>query len=139
VTTEKQVFEEKHVARQIADQLESIFGDTQLGNEIMRWSKLTPEERAQAQEQRQREEAEDEAERFRLNPDLRRYFFSPTETFDLSDLADARLDDSDRPHVHEWRAYIPEGLRERWGELSDETRQVAYYMACEQADREVWD
>lgn len=130
---------EEQAIQQIAATLDDIFGDPILSGELIAWSEMTPEQRTKAQKQRQRKEAEDEAERFRLNPDLRRYFFSPTETFSLGDLADARLDKSDRPHVHEWRAYIPEGLRERWPELSDETRQVAYYMACEQADREVWD
>lgn len=131
--------DEKQVTKNIAAQLESIFGDNNLGDELIKLSEMTPEQREEMLEKHKRLEAEYETERFRLNPDLRRYFFSPTETFSLGDLADARLDKSDRPHVHEWRAYIPEGLRERWGELSDETLEVAYYMACEQADREIWE
>ena len=130
---------EKQVVREMAAQLNEITGGTVIGDMLVGWSEMTPEQRETAQKEQEHLAEEYEAERLRLDPDLRRYFFSPTETYDLKDLADATLENPWGTHVHEWRTYIPEGLRERWSELSDETRAVAYYMAREQADRELWD
>ncbi len=40
---------------------------------------------------------------------------------------------------HDWRNYIPDGLRKVWKELSYEARIAAYLVAKPQADREDWD
>jgi hypothetical protein len=74
-----------------------------------------------------------------VDPEDTPYFFSKTEKYDPDQIANPEWPDPGRLHVHEWRDYIPEGLREVWGSLSQETKEVAHYMAKEQADQEIWD
>lgn len=66
------------------------------------------------------------------------YFFDETEGYYSEELANPEWEIKGTP-VHDWQIYIPDGLIERWDTLSQETKEVAYYMAKEQADREVWD
>lgn len=66
------------------------------------------------------------------------YFFDETERYDPDKLTNPEWEIIGKP-VHDWQVYIPDGLIERWGSLSQETKEVAYYMAQEQADREIWD
>ncbi len=39
-------------------------------------------------------------------------------------------------HIHDWRKYIPYGVRLLWQMLNTETAQMAYYMAKQIADHE---
>lgn len=73
-----------------------------------------------------------------IDPENTPYFFSETEKYNPDALVNPEWPRPDRWHVHEWKDYIPEGLRERWDSLSQETKEVAYYMAKEQADNEMW-
>lgn len=41
--------------------------------------------------------------------------------------------------VHDWRNYIPYGLKKKWSELSIETRYCLYKMAEHNAWGEEWD
>jgi hypothetical protein len=41
--------------------------------------------------------------------------------------------------VHDWRNYVPQVIRLRWVELSDEARAVAFVIADVAASREEWD
>ena len=41
--------------------------------------------------------------------------------------------------THNWRTYIPLRLRKIWHHLSMETKVVAYIMAEDRADDDVWD
>jgi len=42
-------------------------------------------------------------------------------------------------HVHDWRTYITDEVRENWDNLNLETRCVAINIAQACADRENWD
>ena len=44
-----------------------------------------------------------------------------------------------RPHVHDWRAYVPDTVAEKWDDLSEETKAVCFAMAEQQANLEEWD
>jgi hypothetical protein len=41
--------------------------------------------------------------------------------------------------VHDWRNYVPQVIRIRWTDLSDDARAVAFVIADEAAAREEWD
>ena len=41
--------------------------------------------------------------------------------------------------VHDWRNHIPEPVKECWERLSVDAKHVAYYMAEQKADQEVWE
>jgi hypothetical protein len=41
--------------------------------------------------------------------------------------------------VHNWRNYVPDAYKRRWGELPYETKVAVYVMAEIQAHREEWD
>ena len=133
--------DEQKVVAEIAAFVNELIGDDALGNELIRFSKLSPEERKLEHEthKAEAETARKEWLEGSLLPGTERYFFDPSKRFERADLENAVLEDPWRTHVHEWRTHIPDELRDRWAELSDETKQVAHYMAKEQADREVWE
>lgn len=66
------------------------------------------------------------------------YFFDEAERYDPDKLTNPEWEIVGKA-VHDWQVYVPDGLIERWETLSQETKEVAYYMAKEQADREIWD
>lgn len=41
--------------------------------------------------------------------------------------------------VHDWRNYVPDGMRKDWQEMDYETRIAVYVMAEARADTEAWD
>ena len=41
--------------------------------------------------------------------------------------------------VHDWRNHVPEEIKILWDALTWEAREVAFFMACQEADMEVWD
>jgi hypothetical protein len=41
--------------------------------------------------------------------------------------------------VHDWRNYVPDGIRDCWGQLSPDARIIAYAFAQLLADDEDWD
>lgn len=53
-------------------------------------------------------------------------------------LLDLRDDDFDGSGVHDWRRYIPTEVEACWRDLNDDVRVVAFLIAEECADREVW-
>ena len=42
-------------------------------------------------------------------------------------------------HVHNWKSYISTGFKEKWSQLSDEARWLAYLFAELKAGDEHWD
>lgn len=74
-----------------------------------------------------------------VDPENTLYFFSETEKYDPDKIANPEWPRPYETLVHDWRGYVPRELREAWGDLNQETREVAHYMAEKQADREVWD
>jgi hypothetical protein len=47
--------------------------------------------------------------------------------------------DTFEKHPHDWTKYIPESIRSRWDDLSDETKLIIYALIDEIASNEEWD
>lgn len=55
------------------------------------------------------------------------------------------LDNLDNPQfdkvgrVHNWRNYVPDAVKSRWPDLSEDAKLITYIIAEVQANREDWD
>lgn len=67
------------------------------------------------------------------------YFFDETERYNSDHIANPRWEEMGDNPMHDWRAYIPDELIQRWETLSQETKEVAHYIAEKQANSERWD
>ncbi len=74
-----------------------------------------------------------------VDPEDTHYFFSETEKYNPDAITNPVWPHPYETLVHDWREYVPDGLKEAWASLSRETKEAVYYMAKEQADNEVWD
>ena len=47
--------------------------------------------------------------------------------------------DAQYKHVHDWRTYISDEVREKWDLFTMESKCLAIHISQEVADREYWD
>lgn len=50
-----------------------------------------------------------------------------------------QVDKDRRPHIHEWRNYLPEEILELWRHLTPRERALCFYFCREQSSGEEWD
>jgi hypothetical protein len=74
-----------------------------------------------------------------VDPENTPYFFEEAYQYNPDEIANPEWDNLPHKFVHDWRAYIPDGLREAWESLSLETKEAVHYIAKRQADQEIWD
>jgi hypothetical protein len=58
----------------------------------------------------------------------------------FEDAANPKWDEFDKEfkHVHDWRTYVTDGIRESWLQLSIETRLAVIEVCQNAADNEHW-
>ena len=55
----------------------------------------------------------------------------------VASLSDPEWLDADQ--THDWRTYVSPDMRALWGQLSDESRALAFVVASEQEHNSIWD